>query len=174
MLCQCGELSPPESAFCSGSLIPVHLFVPRFVCSSWNDDFQVSQSEILKLRTPQSAAALSKAKLVWRGEISSPTLCTISPTSFLYFWGPFFICIEQQVPVFVLEQLPVSVQLLVSGTPRMGGSHALWLWTARTCNLEPPWKGVYCLVIPWFPPRGLCKVTWFIINLKTRDSVILK
>lgn len=63
MLCQCGELSPSQSAFSPGSLIPAHLFVPRFVHSSWNDDFQVSESEMLKPRTPQSSAALGEATL---------------------------------------------------------------------------------------------------------------
>ena len=173
MLCQCGELSPSRSAFFPGSLIPAHLFAPRFVHSYWNDDFQVSESEILKRRTPQSSTALREATFAWR-ELSSPTRCTISPTSSLYFWGTCFISIEQQVPVFIVEHLHVSVQLLVSGPLRMGGPRSLWLWTARTCSLEPQWKAVYCLVIPWFLPHGICKVFWFIINLKTRDSVIVQ
>ena len=58
------RVTPSQSAFFSGSLIPVPLFVPHFVHSNWNDDFQVSESEILKPRAPQSATALSKAKLV--------------------------------------------------------------------------------------------------------------
>lgn len=85
MLCQCGELSSSQSAFFPCSLIPAHLFVPRFVHSNWNDDFQVSESEILKRRTPQSSTALREATLAWR-ELSSPTRCTISP-KFLVFLG---------------------------------------------------------------------------------------
>lgn len=96
------------SGFCS--LIPVHLFVPRFV-RSLNDDFQMSQSEMLKPRTPQSAAALSKAKLVWE-ESFLPYPLHNKSYQLLVFLGTAFICIEQQVPVFILEQLPVSVQLL--------------------------------------------------------------